>query len=160
MKACMDISKRVVCLLLLFMLLLGVSCNGAVPNGQETEAKTESEAFEKLTIGNDGLYTIVYPYENTSAWRIAKQLALKLKLEHSINLEVLDDRQAEHALEILVADTGRADSAAAKQQLGNQDILITVIEKKLIITHALHAGSYHVKKGNSKYMFLLELVFL
>lgn len=49
MKACTDISKRETCLLLLFMVLFGGSCNKAVPNEQEPEAKTESETLEKLT---------------------------------------------------------------------------------------------------------------
>ena len=154
----MKYAKYAVVLLLLLLLLSLLACGGtrdpiesgtsegAVSTASSSESPegtggTETEPYEIL-LGGDRACRVVYPMRNKALVDVAVAIAAAIP-----NGEMANDSGTETELEILIGGTSRAQSEEAKALLGDRDILITVIEGKLVIyastdTHYWEAVTY------------------
>lgn len=86
-----------------------------------------------FSIGDRG-YTIIHsPSPSIILSNFVNNINEFMKRYWKITLPVADDGQEEGEFEILVGDTNRKETAQAKEQLGNNDYIITVINEKLVI---------------------------
>lgn len=140
----MQYAKCTAVLLLLMLLLSLFSCGGvsdpigsgtsggaggtaSSPESPEGTGGAETDPYEIL-LGGDRVCRVVYPARHRALVDVAAAIAMAIP-----NGEMANDGSAESELEILIGGTSRAQSAEAKALLGNRDILITVIEGKLVI---------------------------
>lgn len=119
----------------------GLESTASPSVGDETTGGTETEPYEIL-LGGDRVCRVVYPARHKALVDVAMAIAMAIP-----NGEMANDSDAESELEILIGGTSRAESEKAKELMGDRDILVTVIDGKLVIyastdTHYWEAVTY------------------
>lgn len=117
-------------LLLLLIPTLLVACErgGEVTEAEETTAEAVESEGEKMLNFDPSEYVVIYP---SDAFK-EKYLAL-LASKAFDGIPYLTDGTPERECEILVGKTNRPESATALEMMGDNDMLIAVINKKLVL---------------------------
>ena len=127
---------RLVSLLLCLFVLASCETGGA-GNGETDTNSDVSNANELVLIANGQAHcTIVRPKgSNKDMMSLCAELADAIQQNAEVTVEVAaDTKQAsEGFVEILIGDTNRAESAQAKEKLGNFEYSISVINGKVVI---------------------------
>lgn len=124
--------KKVVALILAAVMLVCclVGCKGEKDNTEDTP-KEESIVFAAAGISD---YQVVYSAaDGRNIRQIASDIWLKMKSISGLNLVFADDSADNVAHEILVGNTNRPETAAAIEKMGDNEYIITVIGKKLVL---------------------------
>ncbi len=134
MKQIRGLFRMCGCLALAVVLLLTSACGGGSAVESGTEAQTGDESGRPLTIAGDGSYVIVYPEGDSFAWRMANFLAMELNQVVGIQLKTVSDSTAPAECEILVGQTNREESAAARRKMGDTgDLIVSAVGRRVVI---------------------------
>ena len=130
--------KKILLTALAFLLLpvILVSCaedgeitdTTAIP---ETSAE-ESEPADMITF-DPSEYVIVYPNDGFKEKYLALLTSNAIEKKTDVSVPYKGDNSSERECEILIGNTNRPESQAALELMENNDLVVTVINKKIII---------------------------
>lgn len=142
----MNISKRIICLLLCFSFAVAAlaflpSCNGEKEDRTPDASESGSEATELVkepnTVYKDDLasYTLVVPKEMDEGLEtMAKMLVETLNTAWRTEIKLAYDTEcAESEYEILIGDTDRAETESFRAEIGEGQCGYGVVGRKIVI---------------------------
>ncbi len=127
----MKLLKVTVCILLAAVMLVCsfVGCNGD-KDGEE-DNKNESIVFASAGVSD---YKVIYSSEGGRIPRqIATEIWIEMKKISGLDLVFSDDSAEVGEYEILVGNTNRPETAEAIEKMGDNDYIITLVGKKLVL---------------------------
>ena len=121
----------------LFMLLAAlISCEkgGEVPETTEIAEITTQESEESAMLSfNPSEYIIIYPSDAYKEKYLAILASNAIEREYDVSLAYKPDTNAERECEILIGNTNRPESKVAFEMLGENDLIVAVINNKIVI---------------------------
>lgn len=126
---------RLICAILAVLLLASCAAGDGnettYGNGETTEMLSQETEAQDLILGNGGeRYTVVYPARHSVAIDAAMAIAGSIS---AWTCGTASDAEAETEYEILVGPTNRRESDAAARMLGDGDVIVAAIGKKIAV---------------------------
>ncbi len=123
-----------IALVLLFALLISCEKGGEVTETTEIPEITTEESEESAMLSFDPReYIIIYPSDAYKEKYLAILSSNAIGREYDVSIAYKTDATAERECEILVGNTNRPESQTALEMMGENDIIIAVINKKIVI---------------------------
>jgi len=131
--------KKILLIVLAITLFFAISCTdgGEVAENTDTSAPPEittqeSEANAMLPF-EPSEYVIIYPSDAYKEKYLAILSSNAISNEHNVRIDYRADTASERECEILVGNTNRPESQKAIEMLGENDLIVAVINKKIVI---------------------------
>ncbi len=122
---------RTLCFLLAVVTFIGVSLVSCSNKGDDNPDAQKEVVF---ALKGKCDYSVIYPKDCERLVRqTASDIYLKIKSLSGINVVFADDSTAESEYEIIVGNTSRPETAEAIKKMGDNDYIITIIGKKLVL---------------------------
>jgi len=112
-----------------------LSCSQVVDTGDE-DGDNEDSTARRVVIAENGEseYRIVYPVEfNNKEKSATTDVQSVIKSASGAELEIVTDDSSPGKYEILIGNTNRPETAQAKEMIGDDQYIITMISGKLVI---------------------------
>ena len=145
-------------LTLLMLTVISVSCqstNDPADSTESSEPVTESEENTMISLKDSADYVILYPNDGFKEKYLALLVSNALYKETGLDIVYKADAiSKESEYEILIGNTDRAESQVALELMGDNDLIVTVINKKIVICtksdELYYVAVYHLINSLSK----------